>query len=127
MRFTLAVTALLGTGYAYLAARLASGPVGVNVATRVGASYETMPDTGVAPGPRSVNVAAVSVAAFIGSLNVALIGVLTGTPTAVSAGTVEVTVGAVVSGAVPVVKVHVRFIARPLPATSFEPVVTVAV
>ena len=67
------------------------------------------------------------VAGFIGSLKVAVIAVLLATAVAASAGTVNVTVGRVVSGSAAVVKVHTKFVARPLPARSLAPVVTVAV
>lgn len=49
------------------------------------------------------------------------------TPTAPFAGFVEVTVGAVVSVVVPVVKVHTKLPANALPDRSLAPVVTVAV
>ena len=51
-----------------------------------------MPATGVAPGPVKVNVAALIVAGFMASLNVAEIAVLTATAVAPFAGTVETTV-----------------------------------
>ena len=82
----------------------------------------TVPATGVAPGPVKVNVAASIVAAFMTSLNIAEMVVLTATPVAPFAGTVETTVG---GGAV--VKVHTKLAARPTPAGSFAPVVIVAV
>jgi hypothetical protein len=82
----------------------------------------TVPGTGVAPGPVTVNVAALIVAGFIASLNVAEIGVFTATAVAPLAGTVETTVGA---GAV--VKVHTKLAASAIPAGSFAPVVIVAV
>jgi hypothetical protein len=62
------------------------------------------------------------VVAFIASLNVAEISVLTATAVAPSAGTVETIVG---GGAV--VKVHTKLAASPAPAESFTPVVIVAV
>ena len=98
-----------------LAARTA---VGVNVA--VDPANVTAPATGVAPGPVTVNVAPLIVAGFIGSVNVAEIRVLTGTPVVAFAGTVEITVGS------PVVKLHTKFAARGLPAGSCAPVVMVA-
>src|SRR4029077_17127046 len=82
--------------YKVLVARRA---VGVNVAV-VPASL-TVPDTGVAPGPDKVNVAALIVAGFIASLNVAEIAVLIDTAVAPLIGIVETTVA---GGAV--VKVH---------------------
>jgi hypothetical protein len=69
----------------------------------------------------------VIVAGSIASLKVALMFLLMGTPVAVSAGSVEVTVGGVTSVVVPVVKVHVWLAANALPARSLNPVVTVAV
>jgi hypothetical protein len=60
----------------------------------------TIPGTRTPPGPARVNVAALIVAGFIGSLKVAETTVLTRTPVARFAGTVEITVGG------PVVKVH---------------------
>ena len=82
----------------------------------------TTPATGVAPGPVKVNVAAVIVAGFMASLNVAETRVLTGTTVAPFAGTVETTVG----GAA-VVKVHTKLADNGTPAGSFAPVVIVAV
>ena len=61
----------------------------------------TIPPTGVAPGPVKVKVAALIVAWFIASLNVAEIAVLTATAAAPLIGIVETTVA---GGAV--VKVH---------------------
>ena len=61
----------------------------------------------------------------IGSLNVAVITLFRGTPIALAAGSVELTVGSVVSDAV--VNVHILFAAIALPARSFAPVVIVAV
>jgi hypothetical protein len=98
---------------------VASAVVGVNVA--VVPAKETVPITGVAPGPVKVKVAALIVAGFIGSLNVADTGVLTGTPVAPIVGTVETTVGA------PVVKVHTKLLASAFPSVSVAPVVIVAV
>jgi hypothetical protein len=81
----------------------------------------TLPATGVVPGPVTVKVAALIVAAFMASLNVAEIAVLTGTPTAPSTGTVEITVGA------PVLKLQTKLAASAMPNTSFAPVVIVTV
>jgi hypothetical protein len=94
--------------------------VGVKVA--VVPAKVTVPATGVAPGPVTVNVAPLIVAGFIASLNVAEIGVLTATDVAPLAGTVETTVA---GGAV--VKVHTKLAASPAPVGSFAPVVIVAV
>src|ERR1700726_1252758 len=70
---------------------LAKTAVGVKIA--VLPAYETVPATGVAPGPVTVKVAPLIVAAFMASLNVAEIVVFTATPVAPLAGTVETTVG----------------------------------
>ena len=82
----------------------------------------TTPATGVAPGPVKVNVAAVIVAGFMASLNVAETRVLTATTVAPFAGTVETIVGGGV-----VVKVHTKFAASGAPVGSFAPEVIVAV
>ena len=82
----------------------------------------TAPATGVAPGPVTVKVAPLMVAAFMTSLNVAETRVLTGTAVAPFAGTVETTVG----GAA-VVKLHTKLTASGAPVGSFAPVVMVAV
>jgi hypothetical protein len=86
----------------------------------------TVPETGVAPCVKE-KVAAVIVAGSIASLKVAVMFPLTSTLVAVSAGSVELTVGAVVSAVAPVVKLHVLLAANALPARSLTPVVTVAV
>jgi hypothetical protein len=93
---------------------------GVNVA--VVPAEVTTPVTGVAPGPVKVNVAALIVAGFIASLNMAETRVLTGTTVAPLAGTVETTMG---GGAV--VKVRKKLAASGAPVGSFAPVVIVAV
>jgi hypothetical protein len=93
---------------------------GVNVA--VVPAKVTVPATGVAPGPVTVNVAALIVAGFMALLKVAEIVVLTPTPVAPLTGTVETTVGAAA-----VVKVHTKLVANPAPVGSFAPVVIVAV
>jgi len=82
----------------------------------------TVPATGVAPGPVTVNVVALIVAGFMASLKVAEMGVLTATPVAPLIGTVETTVGAAA-----VVKVQTKLAASPAPVRSFAPVVIVAV
>src|ERR1700722_10401263 len=76
----------------------------------------------MAPGPVKVNVAAVIVAGFMASLNVAEIAVLTATAVAALTGIMETTVG----GAA-VVKVHTKLAASAVPAGSIAPVVIVAV
>jgi hypothetical protein len=93
--------------------------VGVNVA--VVPAKVTVPVTGVTPGPVKVKVATLIVAGFIGSLNVAETGVLTGTSVAPIVGTVETTVGA------PVVKLHTKLLGSAFPSVSVAPVVIVAV
>ena len=82
----------------------------------------TVPDTGVAPGPVTVNVAEVIVAGSMAWLKVPEIGVLTATAVAPLAGIVETTVGGTA-----VVKVHVKLAASAAPVGSFVPVVIVAV
>jgi hypothetical protein len=67
-------------------------------------------------------VAALIVAGFIGSLNVAEIAALTATAVALLAGIVEVRVGGTA-----VVKVHTKLAASAAPVGSFAPVVIVAV
>ena len=85
-----------------------------------------MPETGVDPC-FNVKVRLVIVNGSIASLKVAVIFVLIATPVAALAGTVRLTVGAVVSGAAPVVKLHTKSLASALPARSLAPVVIVAV
>ena len=57
-------------------------------------SYETVAATGVPPGPASVNVEEVTVAAFNALLKLAATTWLTGTPTVPFAGVTEITAGA---------------------------------
>jgi hypothetical protein len=99
---------------------LARTVVGVNVA--VVPANVMVPATGVAPGPVKVNVAALIVAGFMGSLNVAETRVLTGTAIAPFTGTVEITIA---GGAV--VKLHTKLAAKGTPVRFFAPVVIVAV
>jgi hypothetical protein len=124
----LAASALPGTLFApvvivavksVFAARLAAG---VKVAVLLPPKYVTVPATGVVPGPVTVKVSGVIVAAFIASLKVAEIFVLVGTPVAPLAGLVEVTVGMLA-----VVKVQTKLLASALPAGSLAPVVIVPV
>jgi hypothetical protein len=63
----------------------------------------------------------------IASLKVAVGFVLRATRVAEFAGTVELTVGGVVSGAAPVVKLQTKLLTIALPARSLAPVVIVAV
>jgi hypothetical protein len=74
-----------------------------------------------------VKVVAVIVAGSIPSLKVAVTLLLRATPVARSAGLVELTVGAVVSVDVPVVKLHVLATVKAFPARSLAPVVIVTV
>ena len=85
-----------------------------------------MPETGVVPCIK-VKVAVVSVKGFIAFVKVAVIALLMTTPVALTIGMTELTIGAVVSGAAPVVKLHTLLAARALPAKSLAPVVIVAV
>ena len=75
----------------------------------------------------NVTLVAESVEFFIGSENVADTGEFSATAVARFFGDVAETVGRVVSGASPVVKVQVELAGRRLPATSRAVVVTVAV
>jgi hypothetical protein len=82
--------------YKVLAVRTA---VGVNVA--VVPAYVAIPETGVAPGPVKVNVAALIVVGFMAPLNVAEIAVLTATAGAPLSGMEET-----IDGDGAVAKVH---------------------
>jgi hypothetical protein len=73
-----------------------------------------------------VKVIVVIVAGSIASLKVAIGLLLMATFVVVSAGELELTVGAVVSVVVPVVKVHTLLTGNGLPARSFIPVVILA-
>ncbi len=84
------------------------------------------PETGLEPWV-TVNVVEVIVAGSMASLKVALLFRLMPTPMATSIGSVETTVGAMVSATVPVVKVHVLPVAKAFPAKSVKPVVMAAV
>ena len=75
----------------------------------------------------SVKVAAVTVAELTGSLKVAVRDEEIETLVALLLGVVALTVGAVMSGAVPVVKDQKKSVANALPARSLMPVVSVAV
>jgi hypothetical protein len=87
----------------------------------------TVPATGLPAPSATVNVAVVTDAPAIASLNVACTAVFAGTPAWLAAGIVEVTVGGVVSAAEPVVKVQTLLAARALFARSVTPAVMVAV
>ncbi len=82
---------------------MASGAVGVK--TAVTPTKTTVPATGVRPSWSDI-VSVVMVSGSIGSLNVAVVGALSATPTAADAGVVVVTCGGVTSLNEPVVKVH---------------------
>ena len=75
----------------------------------------------MAPGPVTVKVAALIVAGFMASLNVAVTRVLTGTAVAPLVGNVEITVGALV------LKLQTKLAASAMPNASIAPVVIVAV
>src|SRR5438270_14086675 len=83
--------------------------------------------TAVPPGPVTLKLAVLIVKGSIGSLKVALMVWLIGTAVAPLAGTVALTVGAVVSRVAPVVKLQMKSAAGALPARSLAPVVTRAV
>lgn len=74
-----------------------------------------------------MKVAGLRVEVSIASSKVALTAASVPTPTARSAGFVEVTAGAVVSVVGPVVKLQVKLLANALPDRSLAPVVMVAV
>ena len=101
--------------------RLGSSPDGVNSAA--------VPVTLMLPaaGGFSMKVVASTVAGRTGSLKVAEIAEKIGTPVSPLLGLVVLTVGSVVSGAVPVVKVQTRLVAKGLPVRLLIPVVSVTV
>src|SRR5437867_434090 len=76
----------------------------------------TVPTTGVVPCFK-VKVTVVVVKGSIASLKVAATFWLMGTPVAALAGTVKLTVGAVVSGPPPVVKLQIKSLAEPVIGT----------
>ena len=86
-----------------------------------------MPVIGVPEAQANSNVAVVSVSGFIGSLKLAVINVLIATPVVFATGLVELTVGAVMSGAAPVVKLQLTAVSMALAATSLTSVVISAV
>ncbi len=97
---------------------------GVKVA--VVPEYVTAPGTSVAPCFR-VNEVVVSVEGSIASSKLTETALLTVTPVAALAGIVELVVGAVVSGAAPVVKLQTVSVASAFPARSFATVLMEAV
>src|ERR1044071_7214095 len=105
----------------------ARGLNGLKVA--VTPAYVTVPITGVVPCCK-VKVMVVVVKGSIASLKVAAIFWLTGTPVAAIAGTVKLTIGAVVSRAASVVKLQIKSLApevSALPARSLAPGLILAV
>lgn len=97
---------------------------GVKVA--VTAEYDNIPEIFALP-LLTINVSVLIVEGSIGSLKDTVIGAEAPPRLVPLAGVVDTTVGGVVSGAVPVVKLHGAFAAKGLPAISFTPVVMVAV
>ena len=79
---------------------------GVGVKVAVLPEYDTAPATALLP-VLNVNVEGVTLDVPKASLKVALIAAFTATLVALLAGLVDTTVGGVISGAVPVVNVHV--------------------
>lgn len=106
--------------YVVVGARSAEGSKVATLLTEL-----TVPET---PFPPVVNVKLSTsiVAGSIASLKVITASLLIPTPLAESAGSLETTVGAVLSATVPVVKLHAFPLAKALPATSVIPVVIVA-
>src|SRR5438445_83319 len=96
------------------------------IMSAVGPREVTVAATGVVPSIRAKLVVMV-VNGSIASLKTAAIFLLTATAAAAFAGSVKLTVGAVMSGAAPVVKLHVKVLANGLPARSLASVVIVAV
>src|SRR6185503_12289859 len=86
----------------------------------------TVPATAVVPC-FSVKVTGVIVRGFNASLKAAVMIWLIGTAVAALTGTVALTIGRVVSGVAPVVKLQLKPVASALPARSLAPVVTAAV
>src|SRR5207245_11519916 len=86
-----------------------------------------VPVTAVPPGPVTLKLAVLIVKGSIALLKVALMVWLMATAVAAFAGTVELTVGRVVSGVAPVVKLQPSSMASALPARSLAALVTVAV
>jgi hypothetical protein len=105
-----------------------SGDVGVRVAVLVAALYETVAGTSVSVSEFvSETVEPLIVAGSIGSLNVTLTASLIPTPTAPFNGVTDMTVGAVVSGALPTENADENAVVSELPAMSFTSVVTISV
>src|SRR6187549_883566 len=95
---------------------------GSKVAMFVSVSKVTTPVTAAPAVTVSSRVAVEIVSGSMGSLNVALMVLFVQIPTAPVKGFIEVTVGGVMSGATPVVKLQLKAAARPLPAASCAPV-----
>jgi hypothetical protein len=101
------------------------GLVGTKVATLLGASYVTVPGTDTL-ALVSVKLLVVMEAGAMASLKVAVTLLVKHTPVAPFNGLTEVTVGAVVSPILLVVKVHTKSLAKALLAKSFAKVVILA-
>src|SRR5438876_7304310 len=100
--------------------------MGFSVAILLLTSYPTVPIT-VPPGPVNLKLAVLIVNGSIASLKVALMVWLIGTAAAALTGRVALTVGRVVSGAAPVIKLQPKSVASALPAKSLAPIVILAV
>ena len=101
---------------------------GVMVAIFVLVSYVTVPFTSPRdPAPTNVRFVELIVAGFIASLKVMFAVAFNPIPETPQLGAVATTVGGVVSGRDPVVKLHEKFEARALPERSFRPVPAVTV
>src|SRR5256885_1192224 len=81
----------------------------------------------VPPGPVTLKLAVVIVNGSIASLNVGLVVWLVANAVGPLTGTVELTVGGVVSGVTPVVKLQLKSATSVLPVRLVAPVVIVAV
>ena len=86
-----------------------------------------MPTIGVPVGQDKLKLLLVMDRGSIGSPKMAVMTVLIGTPVAFASGTVELTVGAVVSVDAPVVNDHTKLPARDMPLVSVDAAVTVTV
>src|ERR1700730_10754674 len=102
---------------------MARGLDGVKVKMVLLASWVTVPMT---PGA-TVKVDELMLAAFMGSLKVAVTRLLEQTPTEAFGGLIETTMGGGLHPLAAVVKLQTKFVARALPKRSRTPVVMVAV
>src|SRR5439155_576552 len=105
----------------------ARSPTGVKLAVLLATSYTTVPATAVSPGPVSKKLVVPMVAGSIASLKAAVMVWLIATPVSASAGRMALTVGEVVSGVGPVVKLQIMSVLSALPARSLAPVLILAV